>query len=421
MAAVLTALCAAQDVASDTSASAPTVPASLPRPTVIVLSWDGLRHDALEFGDFPNLQRLAASGLRARLQPVMPSKTFPGHVSLATGVLPHVHGIIDNHFYDRAAGWYHMSAETRWLEAEPLWVTAERQGVRAATFFWVGSEADWRGQRASYRRAPFDAQIAEHDKVDQIARWLALPAAERPRLIMSYWRGADSAGHRYGPESRQVQRAIAEQDAQLGRLLSVIDALDAAAGPEAYARWATTSLLLVSDHGMTEAGEYLPVREALSAVGIDAVLSGSTLAHVFLADPTEAARALAVIAAVDPRIAVYTAAEAPAAWHLGHPQRTGDLVLSVPPPLVVQMSTGVEGWLTRTAWALGWRFGGHGYDPQHPDMGALLLAMGRGFGDRTTLPEPVSLLQVAPTVARLLAIDPPPLAAAPPLPLSLAD
>ena len=78
-------------------------PASAPTdPTVIVVSMDGVRHDYLDRAPFPAFGRIAREGLRAaRLVPVYPSNTFPGHVSLATGATPAVHGIVDNRFWDR--------------------------------------------------------------------------------------------------------------------------------------------------------------------------------------------------------------------------------------------------------------------------------------------------------------------------------
>ena len=178
------------------------------QPTVILLSWDGLRHDFPDRGTFPGLKRMERDGVRAgRLTPVFPSNTFPAHVSLATGTYPDRHGIVDNHFFDRSeALWYHMSSKADWIQAEPLWIAAERQGVTTATYFWVGSESDWRGQGTRYRIAPFDGRRPEYKKVDQILAWLRLPVSEQPRLIMSYWAGADSVAHRHGVRRSALQR-----------------------------------------------------------------------------------------------------------------------------------------------------------------------------------------------------------------------
>ena len=155
---------------------------SADEPIVLVLSWDGMRHDYPDRGDFPALKRVQTEGVRAeRLIPVFPSSTFPGHVSMATGTYPDKHGIVDNVFIDQERGRYAYSGDASWIEAEPLWIAAERQGVKTATYFWVGSESDWQGQGTSYRMAPFDGGRPESEKVDQILEWLELPEAERPR------------------------------------------------------------------------------------------------------------------------------------------------------------------------------------------------------------------------------------------------
>ena len=209
---------------------------------VILLSWDGVRHDMPDRARTPALDRVAQSGTHAALRPVFPTNTFPNHVSLATGTFVDRHGIVGNVFEDRERGRYRYSNDASWIEAEPIWAAAERQGVRAASFFWVGSETDWRGRGASYRRAPFDTKIGEDEKVDQILAWLDLPAAERPGLIVSWWHGADHAGHERGPDHADVVRALERQDVQLLRLLEGLDVRGA---------WDETTLIIVSDHGMS--------------------------------------------------------------------------------------------------------------------------------------------------------------------------
>ena len=185
---------------------------ALADPTVIVLSWDGVRSDYPERTSLPGLERMERKGMRAkRMTPVFPSSTFANHVSLATGTYPDRHGIVDNRFWDRERGLFDYGNNADWLDAEPLWASAERQGVRAATHYWVGSETPWRGQASHYVKAPFDGSVGEAEKVDQILSWLDLPAPERPGLIMGWWHGADGAGHRYGPDSPEVTQALQEQ------------------------------------------------------------------------------------------------------------------------------------------------------------------------------------------------------------------
>ena len=366
-------------------------------PIVVVLSWDGVRHDYPERAQFPGLERMQAEGVRARrLTPVYPSKTFPGHVSIATGTYPDVHGIVDNHFFDRGRGEFRYDDAAGWMTAEPLWIAAERQGVRAATYFWVGSASDWRGAGVSYRVAPYDADRSEEEKVNRILAWLGLPEEQRPRLIMCYWAGADTEGHRYGPDSERIAKQLRGQDAQLLRLLAGIDELGL---------WSRLTLLLVSDHGMTKTGRWLDVRGVLAEAGIGARVFGDTLARIFLDDPDDLADALGVLFAVQPAWA-YAREQVPASWRVLHPGRTGDVLMTTEPPYSFTRPRGLGGQVAPVLARMGWALGGHGYFPHLPDMGGIFMALGRGVPAGVMLPA-VHQVDVAPTVARLLAIDAP--------------
>lgn len=366
-------------------------------PTVVVLSWDGVRYDFPDRAAVPGLARMASQGVRAgRLIPVFPANTFPAHVSLATGTYPDRHGIVDNIFVDGHKGRYRMSADADWIEAEPLWIAAERQGVPAATYFWVGSESDWHGRGTRYRVAPFDGDRPEAQKVDQILQWLHLPAEERPRLIMSYWAGTDSVAHDFGPNSGRVGAQLERQDVQLQRLLAGLDALDC---------WQWLTLLVVSDHGVAAVREYIDLEEVLADAGIRAEVTGSAVAHVRVTDRAEVARAGKVLGALA-GLRVYPGNQLPAALRLQHPSRVGDWVVSAAPPVAFSGAHGVAAWFRSLVGSLGWEFGGHGYRPELADMSGVFFAMGRGVPKDVEIAA-VHQVDVAATVSRLLGIDPP--------------
>ncbi len=367
-------------------------------PVVILLSWDGTRWDYPDRAEFPALARMAHDGVRAkRLVPVFPTNTFPNHITLATGAHPDRHGIVGNVFVDSERGRYSYSNDASWIEAEPLWVAAERQGVRAASFFWVGSETDWRGVRATYRKAPFNDKLPESAKVDQILEWLALPEPARPRLVLSWWHGADDVGHDNGPDDPAVALALREQDAELGRLLAGLDARGA---------WAYTTLLLVSDHGMAAYNEQVDALGPLAALGISArLIGGGGTAFLDLDDPSRRGEALAALGKVE-GLRAYASDALPAELRTSHPRRTADIVLlSEPPRAVLQLSV-VQSTLMPLWALLGNRRGMHGYLPEHPDMGAVFFALGRGVPADLELGS-VRALDVAATAARLLGIEPP--------------
>jgi predicted AlkP superfamily pyrophosphatase or phosphodiesterase len=64
---------------------------------LIVLSMDGFRKDYTEKSNTPNLDSIALIGVRAEgILPAFPSKTFPNHYTMATGLYPDHHGIVNN-------------------------------------------------------------------------------------------------------------------------------------------------------------------------------------------------------------------------------------------------------------------------------------------------------------------------------------
>ncbi len=367
-------------------------------PLVIVLCWDGVRHDYPDRGRLPGLERMASAGVRAeRLTPTFPANTFPNTVSLATGASAGRHGIVDNRFRDRVRGRFDYGSDASWLEAEPLWVAAERQGLRAATYFWVGSETDWRGTGATYRHAPFDADVGEAEKVDEILRWLDLPPESRPSLIMQWWNGTDDVGHLKGPSHPDVFHELAGQDAELQRLLSQLDRRGA---------WPHTTLIVVSDHGMTETSESIDVEALLSAARIEGeVMSSAAVAHVFLENQEDLSRAERTLGVVS-GLAVHRRGALPSSLGLSHANRNGDLVLLVDPPIAFRRTGVLEELFISAVELFGWRRGLHGFAPDHPDMGAIFFALGRGVPVGRP-PREVRSIDVAPTVAALLGIAAP--------------
>jgi predicted AlkP superfamily pyrophosphatase or phosphodiesterase len=367
-------------------------------PQVLVLSWDGVQPGYIDRADTPGLDRVRREGTEAEyLVPVFPSSTFPAHVSLATGTYVDRHGIVGNVFRDRDRGLFRYSDDASWMEAEPIWVAAERQGVRAAVFFWVGSQTDWRGIGATYRRTPFDEAIPESEKVDQILAWLDLPEDRRPRLILSWWHGCDEVGHRWGPESRRIAGQLASQDRELVRLLDELDAREA---------WDDTTLVLVSDHGMVLVNKPIDLGAVLRKGGVRAeVINGGGMARVYLWEARDRPKALELLSAV-PGVKAYPAESLPPRLRAYHPRRTGDIVALAEPPRVFGQPSRTERLLGPVARLFGLGRGAHGFDPELPGMSAILLAMGRGVpvGEQIG---PQRAVDVAPTIARLLGIAPP--------------
>lgn len=383
-------------------APAPDGPVSATPPaaghTVVVLSLDGFRHDYPARAATPAFDRMAAEGASAgRLIPPWPSQTFPGHATLATGVLAGRHGIVNNAFVDREKGLFRYGNGAVWYRAMPLWIHATRSGLRSHVFHWVGSEGAWQGTEPAFWR-PYDKTVVDETKVEAIVGWLKQPPAERPRLVMSYLRGCDKAGHVHGPDSPEVTACVAEKDAAIGRVIDGLTALRAA-----EPGWKTT-LFVVADHGMMATRGALNVGPALAAAGVEAqVASSGPVSQVYFAPEADAAareKARDALAAL-PHAAVYGADELPAAWGYRDPTRTGDLVVVAEPGWrfddkleSAQVDLSAEG------------LGHHGHDPLLPEMGAVFRAWGDGVAAGATV-ETLRAVDLVPTVCRVLGIAPP--------------
>ena len=351
-------------------------------PIVIIISMDGVSHNIAENLSLPAFKRMEKFGVKAdHMIPVSQSTTYPAHVSMATGVYPDRHGILHNSFIDKQQGRISYAAAAKWIAVPPIWVLAEQQGIRSAVFFWVGSETDWHGVGASYRKAPFAPNIKEEQKIEQVLKWVDMDKVNRPRLIMSYWDGTDDLGHLDGPESPRVSQQLRRQNKLLQDLITAIDARQA---------WGHLTLIVVSEHGMAAVNNYINLEQLLRISGIKAELSaGPAVAHIFLqADDIEQAKD---ILSKQEHLAVYTKKDLPDAFHLNHPSRTGDIVVTTAAPNMFS--------------SYGQPKGMHGYRPETPDMWGIFYALGAAIEPKKI--GPVHQVDFAPTIANILGIEMP--------------
>lgn len=214
----------------------------------VIISLDGLRWDYLDTYDVPFLNQLAREGVKAVMQPSFPSKTFPNHYTLATGLTPDHHGVIANTFWDRergvefSLGNKETRADGRYYGGDPVWLTAKHQGVKTAAVFWVGSDVAVNGEHPTYWRDYQTQQLDYPDRVAEIIRLLKLPEQDRPHLVMAYFEEPDRSGHNYGPMNRMTRRALEEIDLLLSNLWARIQLLPIAD---------KVNFIVTGDHGMT--------------------------------------------------------------------------------------------------------------------------------------------------------------------------
>lgn len=372
-------------------------PVQAARDTLILVSIDGFRADYLDLGLTPRLSALATDGVRAQaMRPSFPSLTFPNHYTLVTGLTPDHHGIIHNVVEDPhlPGRFVYNKPETTgdqrwWNGGEPIWVGAQRQGLRTATMFWPGSDVVIRGTRP-WQWRPFDKNLTPDDRVGTVLHWLALPAAERPRFITLYFEQVDKAGHDYGPDSEELRAALAAIDAALGRLVDGLVQAGLAA---------STNLVIVSDHGMvaTSRERLVFVDDFVDFNRIRAVNLG--IAAGFAPQQGQSRYADATLLAPRPHMQCWRKDDVPARFRYGKNARVPPIVCIADP-----------GWILTTHEYLANRNGRvpggeHGYDNAIPEMAALFVAHGPAFRRGAVVP-PFDNVDVYPLLAHLLGIRP---------------
>jgi predicted AlkP superfamily pyrophosphatase or phosphodiesterase len=376
--------------ASNTPPPATVAAVTRPAHPVILISVDGLRADYLQRGVSPNITALAARGVTtSAMRPSFPSLTFPNHYTLVTGLRPDCHGVINNTMRDADLGAFSMGIRSAvedarwWNDAEPIWVTAEQAGIPTATMFWPGSEAAVRSVRPQ-RWLKFDGDMPEAKRVDQLLAWL--DERPMPGFATLYFDTVDHDGHEFGPESPQVNAALAKVDAQIGRLLAGLQQ-----------RGIEANIILVADHGMAQVSSD---RRILLDTLVDPakvqLVAGGAIASLNL-QPGQEGAVKAALLRPHPHMACHEKADLPARLHYGRHRRVPAIIciaeagwmiwLSAPPPSPTQRSLG----------------GMHGYDPAHPDMAASFVAAGPAFRAGVVLP-PFDNVDVHPLLLRLLGL-----------------
>jgi predicted AlkP superfamily pyrophosphatase or phosphodiesterase len=369
-------------------------PDQLNQPYVILISIDGYRADYTELFHPPTLEKLGQTGLHAKgLIPVYPSKTFPNHYSIITGLYADHHGIVSNDFYD--AGFdkiykvgQHETEEGRWYGGDPLWLVVQKHGLLAASFFWVGSEADiQKSHPAQYFR--YNDSVPNVDRVKQALDWLKLPEKTRPHFITLYFSDVDSQAHKHGAASKEVGQAVLEIDRVIGNLFKGLPELKL-----------PVNVIVVSDHGMdtldNTKAEYLDDAADMKPF---LVLGRGPQALLYL-KPGERRGLIAEtqkkLRAKARHYRVYKRSEIPEALHYKDSPRIGDLLVEVDEPYAVGLRSDHKPFAG----------GNHGWNPYvNEKMRGIFYADGPAFREPQEVPA-FQNINIYPLILNIFGFEP---------------
>ena len=362
----------------------------------ILISFDGFKWDYSDRGLTPNLDFIEQNGVRAlSLKPCFPSKTFPNHYTIVTGLYPENHGLIANTFtnpktnekyslYDSA-----VVSDAKWYKGEAIWETAKRQGVITASYFWPGSELNVDYRRPDYVEhfvytRPYD------ERINGALKWLELPYNKRPHFITLYFDATDTSGHNYGPNSKEVNQSIAMEDSLIGKIflgLKKINLLD------------STNIIIVSDHGMTELS---PER----VIKIDEILSGynyktsdkATMMFIY-PEENQVNSVYQKLKESEKNYKAYWKHEIPDYLHYKNNPLVPEIII------IADLGYSIFDDKDIKKYSMKFPLGNHGYDPMQLDMHGIFFAIGPDFKNGYKCGT-IDNIDIYPLLAKLLRIFP---------------
>ena len=361
------------------------------QPYLIVISLDGFRWDYPEIYHLAYFDSIAKMGVKAHsVQPCFPTVTFPNHYSMATGLYPEHHGIVQNKFYDPLLkltykiGDRKTVMDGRFYGGEPIWVTAEKQGLKTASYYWVGSEALIKGIQPTYWKV-YENKIPFNQRVDTVMQWLQLPEKERPHLILFYLPEPDAVSHDFGPLGKEAKDMVNALDSLMWNLMNKIKRLAIAN---------QINVIITSDHGMAAVN-------VEKNIILDNFIQPQWIKGIYGYNPTY--NISAAEHCIDsiyltlkklPHLKVWKTKEVPARLHYNNNMRIGDLVV-----------------LADSSWSISLKKdkplvgGAHGYDNTNMEMHGIFYAYGSSF-KKNYKRKTISNVQLYPLMAHILHLKP---------------
>jgi predicted AlkP superfamily pyrophosphatase or phosphodiesterase len=372
---------------------------TLKKPYVILISLDGFRWDYVDRFKPPHLSQFIENGVKAEsLIPVFPSKTFPNHYSIATGMYPDKHNLLGNSFYDyKKLATYSMgNRETvedgSFYAGTPIWVQAAKAGMVTSSYFFVGTEAKIDGYRPS-NYYNFDGRVNHETRVNQALDWLALPAKKRPHLITLYFSDMDNTGHKFGPNNNEeLKKALFKLDKTLGDLFKGIEASGL-----------PVNTIIVSDHGMTDikTDNLIPVEIIKNDENYLAIENGSLInIHPKNLDQTQLIFDSLKDKVKNNHFKVYKTENTPGFEYIPQNKNWGSIQVLADNGYYFSKTKNIERDIEK-----GYEISGHhGFNPVNKEMHGIFYANGPAFNKGQSVPS-VKIIHIYPIMCKILGLQ----------------
>lgn len=363
---------------------------------VLLISIDGFMPEYIDRFETPVLDSLVSEGVLAEYMiPVFPTKTFPNHYSIATGLYAENTGIIANNMYDAEMdASFSISnrdavTDPRWYGGEPIWVTAEKQGVRTATMFWPGSEAPIMDTYAT-RWMPYDNDLDYTARIDSVISWLWVEDETEPDFLTLYFSKVDAYAHRFGTESDSIEVAVKEMDEHIGYLIDELKRIG---------EWENVNILITSDHGMANLSEE-------KVIILDDIINLDDVevydwSPVGMLQPKEGKteQVYKSLKAAEQNYRVYKKDEIPDEYHIKNHHRVPEIMIIADVGYTITTRSFLENRVIRGAT--------HGFDHRAPEMRSFFLGVGPAL-KQGVHSEPFQSIHLYELMAYLLNVEPAP-------------
>ena len=373
--------------------------ASEEKPYLILISLDGFRWDYVDRFNPPHLTEFINKGVKATsLIPSFPSKTFPNHYTIATGLYPDNHGLLGNSYYSYkknltySIGNRELVEDGSFYKGTPIWVHAEKAQMVTASYFFVGSEANIQNIRPTYYY-PYDGSVKNSDRIEQVIKWLELPSKNRPHLITMYFSDMDDVGHRFSPNNdEKIKTALFDLDENLENLFR-----------EVKKTKLPVNIIIVSDHGMTSitADKYIPI-ETIENDDLYLTVNNGSIVNIHPKNIVQTDSVFTYLQNKEKHFKVYKTENTPGFEYKPKNKDWGSI--QVLPELGYYF--GSQSSIEKRLKFPNYKFGVHGYDPDFKDMHGIFYANGPAFKTGYEMPR-VKNIHIFPLMCELLGLKVP--------------
>ena len=373
--------------------------ASAKKPYLILISLDGFRWDYVEKYKPPHLINFIKNGINSEsLIPSFPTKTFPNHYTIATGMYPDKHGIIANNFYSYDKDMTYRIRDREKVEdgsfygGNPIWIQANKSNMVTASYFFVGTEANIQGLKPTYYYR-FDNSVKNEVRVNQAIDWLKLPPKKRPHLITMYFSDMDDTGHKYGTKNdEELKKTLFELDKQLGVLFKGIEKTGLA-----------VNIIIVSDHGMST----VPISKfiAIEKIENDSLytsIDNGAIVNIHPNNKNQIDSIYTYLKKKESNFKVYKTENTPGFEYIPKNKNWG--AIQILPDFGYYFSS-TKGMASRKQ-HINTNFGVHGYDQKHKDMHGIFYANGPAFKKAYRTPS-IKNIHIYPLMCEILGLEVP--------------